>query len=70
MLSDKVRKALEYRNEHKSIVDELTAEVVQLEEALKTVLPYISHPDVQAIPFALPASNIERMIRGVIDNAS
>lgn len=30
-LSEKIRKALEYRNEHKSVVDELVAEVLDME---------------------------------------
>ncbi len=73
MLSDRIRKMtvhhyasgrsmpLERRNE-------IANEVGLLEQALRTILPYIQHPDVQAIPFALPVSNIERMIVRILAN--
>lgn len=34
----------------------------ELVKALETCRQYLAHPDVQAIPFALPASNVVRMI--------
>lgn len=36
-------------------------------EALRTIRKYLAHPDVQAMPFALPASNPLRALDAIIE---
>jgi hypothetical protein len=36
-------------------------------EALRTIRQYLAHPDVQAMPFALPASNPLRALDAIIE---
>jgi hypothetical protein len=43
----------------------LIAKAPQMHELLKLALKYLEHPDVQAIPFALPASAVAERIRGL-----
>lgn len=38
-------------------------------EALRTIRQYLAHPDVQAMPFALPASNPLRALDAIIEQA-
>lgn len=47
----------------------LAALNAELPAVLKTVLKYLEHPDVQAMSFALPVSNVARMVRAVIAKA-
>lgn len=47
--------------------DDLICELV---EALKLSLRYLEHPDVDAMPFALPASGAALRVRGAIQRAT
>ena len=38
-----------------------------MEEALKLALRYMESPEVQSIPFALPAANVARQIRNILN---
>ena len=45
---------------------ELEAANAALIIALEATLTYLEHPDVQALPFALPVSNITRLTKATI----
>jgi hypothetical protein len=52
----------------KKLFNDLVAERKRLLEIMITAVKYVDHPDVRAIPFALPASNVARAMRAAIDN--
>jgi len=53
-------------NVHSEANARLIAAAPQMLEALMLAIKYLQHPDVQAIPFALPASNAVRSINAAI----
>ena len=47
----------------------LIAAAPELLEALEQAVRYLEHPDVTALPFALPVTNVSRVARAAIEAA-
>ena len=48
------------------ILEQITVERDELLAAARVALQYLDHPDVQVIPFALPASGVAERLRKAI----
>ena len=47
-----------------------SARIAELEAALKTAVRYLEHPEVKAIPFALPAESVVEHIQNLLKSNS